>query len=298
MKRILNCCREFSWHEAMTLDIAKMPDKLVYAENEKIDLSGMKITINKGMDSEITRNIEELFVMSLDGTEIYQYDENETLIDLVSPESYDQKGTYDVFLSINGLGITFTISVEEKAASIEVIKPAMQSVITNENRFSLKGGILSVKYFDGSTEEVDMTEATYTLSEAQNGSKTVTVEYLGCTDSFQVSYRDTPRFITSISRGSSGQTEYYEGETFNAEGFDFIVQYSDLDTQRISLEQIVEDGGVLQYDMSLSADKNSEEKTVTLTYNGFTITFTITVSKSSAIELTPEELYVDNDADA
>ncbi len=65
-----------NWGNATSFAIAELPDRLVYRLDEPVDLSGMKVVLNPGMDDEAIKPIEGLFRLGIneEGTEsIIQY---------------------------------------------------------------------------------------------------------------------------------------------------------------------------------------------------------------------------------
>lgn len=123
-----------SWSTASSMDIAKLPDKILYKQGEKIDLTGMEITLNREMTDEITRPIEELFKLGEEtiGDEtiqkIIQYEEavgtyptGEHEIVLFTP-SFDQDGEQTVNMEILGMPIEFEINVEECIQEVKGIE--------------------------------------------------------------------------------------------------------------------------------------------------------------------------------
>ena len=283
-----------SWSTATTMDIAKLPDKLFYNRDEKIDLSGMEITLNKGKPDEITRPIEELFKLRENENKttqkVVQYEEARgekyTInheIALRTPFSFAQDGKHAVIIEILGYQVRFDVYVGKRAVeSIEVTREPEQTAVTDENKLTLAGGELKVNYADDVIEFINLEEAEYTISNEidDKGEKTVTISYMGCTDTFKVKAIDKKELV-SITTSSLGKTHYVEGESFDQSGFTFRMHYNDGTCTPMSIGQILNDGGRMECNMNPLGEKSEEEGEVFIQYGGKTIKIDITISKST-----------------
>ena len=133
------------------------------------------------------------------------------------------------------------------------------------------GWELKANYTDGTTKIItsgymlDMSGAFTTA-----GTKTVNVSYGGKTVSFTVTVN--PAKLTSISVASKpSKTVYYIGDALNTSGLTLTAAYSDGSSKTISSG----------YTTSGFSSATAGTKTVTVTYQGKTATFTVTVKEKT-----------------
>lgn len=174
----------------------------------------------------------------------------------------------------------------EEISKIEVITLPNKTRYNVGETFDSSGLTVVVTYDDGKTETV----SDYTLSEpdmSSYGTKSVTVTYNALSTTFDIIVVEVTGIeITELP----GKTKYYEDDTFYSDGMLVSQVYTD------GTKETITDYSFVAPDMSTSG-----EKTVTVTYNDFTTTFTITVIGISAIEITKDpskkEYYVGDDLD-
>lgn len=153
--------------------------------------------------------------------------------------------------------------------------------------FKSSGLIIKVVYDDGSSGVIKK----YTLSSpdmTSYGSKSITVTFESFTTTFDIMVVDVAKIeVTSLPT----KTRYYEDDEFLSSG--------------IIVSQVYTDGikeEIAGYSLSSPDMSSGGEKTITVTYNKFTTTFTITVIGVSGIEVskTPikTEYYTNDSLDA
>lgn len=130
---------------------------------------------------------------------------------------------------------------------------------------------LKANYTDGTTKIITSgymldTSGAFTTA----GTKTVNVSYGGKTVSFTVTVN--PAKLTSISVASKpSKTVYYVGDALNTSGLTLTAAYSDGSSKTISSG----------YTTSGFSSATAGTKTVTVTYQGKTATFTVTVKEKT-----------------
>lgn len=153
--------------------------------------------------------------------------------------------------------------------------------------FKSSGLIVNVVYDDGSSGVIKK----YTLSSpdmTSYGSKSITVTFESFTTTFDIMVVDVAKIeVTSLPT----KTRYYEDDEFLSSG--------------IIVSQVYTDGikeEIAGYSLSSPDMSSGGEKTITVTYNKFTTTFTIMVIGVSGIEVskTPikTEYYTNDSLDA
>jgi len=140
---------------------------------------------------------------------------------------------------------------------------------------NLTGMVVTAAYSDGSTQVVsDYTVSGFVSSTA--GQKTVTVTYEDNSATFTVTVLPEAITIVGIAvTNSPNKTQYDTGEELNTVGLVITATYSDGSTLQVT-----------GYTASGFDSSTAGEKTVTVTYNGKTATFTITVRQIVSITIT------------
>lgn len=153
--------------------------------------------------------------------------------------------------------------------------------------FKSSGLIINVVYDDGSSGVIKK----YTLSSpdmTSYGSKSITVTFESFTTTFDIMVVDVAKIeVTSLPT----KTRYYEDDEFLSSG--------------IIVSQVYTDGikeEIAGYSLSSPDMSSGGEKTITVTYNKFTTTFTIMVIGVSGIEVSKmpikTEYYTNDSLDA
>ena len=167
---------------------------------------------------------------------------------------------------LSWLGVEKIPDPAEVITGVEVAsQPAKTEYFVGET-FDPTGLEVQIVFKDGHKEpctgwtvsQVDMTTA---------GPKTMIVDYEGMTAEFTITVKEPE--LTGITVTAPSKVTYETGETLDVSGMKVTAQYSDGSNQ-----EITEDWTVSQVDMTTAG-----EKTVTVTYEGMTATFTVTVAE-------------------
>ena len=113
------------------------------------------------------------------------------------------------------------------------------------------------------------------------GEKTITVTYQGKTAAFKVTVKETEKPVVtleSITISGPTKTEYEIGDELDLTGLVVIAHYSDGSYQEVT-----------DYEVSGFDSAAAGEKTVTVTYQGETVSFKITVKEDTASSEQPGE---------
>ena len=175
------------------------PTKTEYIQNyEDLDLTGGKITIK--YDDESTEEID-------------------ITTDMVTGFDNTTTGNKTITVTYGGYTITFVITVREKAIiGIDRITPPTKTEYVEGQDLDLTGGKITVRYDNGTTEEIDITEAMVSgYNKTQKGTQTITVTYGGYTITFVITVREKSVVgIDGLTRPT--KTEYVEGQDLDLTG--------------------------------------------------------------------------------
>ena len=164
------------------------------------------------------------------------------------------------------LTAVYTITVNKVITSIAVTTPPTKTVYIIGETLNPAGMVVTATYSDGSTQAVTG-YTTSGFSSTTAGQKTVTVTYEGKTATFTVTVNKT---LTSIAITTQPtKTTYDIGDTLDTAGMVVTATYSDSTTQVVT-----------GYTTSGFSSATAGQKTVTVTYEGKTATFTVTVNKT------------------
>ena len=144
------------------------------------------------------------------------------------------------------------------------------------------GLVLTATYSDGTTKEITEGFTVTGFDSATAGEKTVTVTYEGFTATFKVTVK-TPTITGITIKTQPGKTEYWVGEELDATGLTLTATYSDGSTK-----EITEGFTVSGFDSATAG-----EQTVTITYENFTATFTVTVKEQPVIDENAPQIVVE-----
>ena len=144
-------------------------------------------------------------------------------------------------------------------------KPSKLTYLEGES-FDKTGMVVTASYDNGTSETVTGYQVSgYTSTP---GTKTITVTYGGKTASFTVTV--TAKSVSSISMKSNpSKTTYLTGESLNLTGAKITVKYNNNTQEDIAVTSAMVSG--------YNADKTGSQ-TLTVTYQGKTTHFTVTVS--------------------
>ena len=167
-----------------------------------------------------------------------------------------------------------------KATKIEIISLPSKLKYKKGESFDSSGLIVTATYDDGTVQET----ASYTLSlpdMSTAGTKTITVTYETQTAAFDITVIEITKIeITTLP----AKLEYHKGDTLDTTGMVVSTIWTD------DSKEILEDG----YTVSELDSTETGEKTITVTYQTFTATFTVEVVADTAgirISHYPNKVY-------
>ena len=179
------------------LTLKSLPAKRIYTEGTKFELYGAVLTASSGSDSwEVP--VKELRLK----------------------EEVARLGCLGMVICYQDKEVEIPVTVLEKAiVSISVAAmPKKLGYKESSEVLDLSGGMLELRYDNGTTETVDMSNAEVSgFDNAVVGEQTITVNYRGKTTSFTVDI--IPKTLLGICISTQpNKTEYKEGETFDSTG--------------------------------------------------------------------------------
>ena len=259
--------------ELVSIEIAQQPNKTTYIQNyEELDVTGGKIRLT--YNDETTEEIEMTpeMVTGFDNTQLGP----QTLT-----VSYEEKTT------------TFEVTVLAKALNkIEISQmPDKVTYIQNYEELDVTGGKIELTYSDTTTEEMDMTLGMVTgFDNTELGPQTLTVTYGGKNANFEITIVAKELVSIEIAQQPNKTT--------------YIQNYDELDITGGKIRLIYNDETTEEIDMTpemVSGFDNTTlgSQTLTVTYEGETATFEITIEEKALekIEIIAEpnkKTYIQN----
>ena len=239
-------------NEITGIAVATTPNKTSYTVGEELDLTGGVITVSyeDGTTADVDMLSAEVQVTGYNSTQI---------------------GNQTITVSYAGHTATFNVTVRNEVREIGIASaPSKISYIRGEE-LELAGGVITVTYVDGSTENVDMTSEEVEVTgydRTELGTQTITVSYGGHTAQFEVEVRNE---VTGIAlKNTPSKTTYVRGEELDLTGGVITISYEDGTTTEIDMtSELVETTG---YNSS-----SLGSQTITVSYAGYTTTFDIIV---------------------
>ena len=234
--------------ESVTLK--SRPAKTSYYVGDTLDTAGLTLTAryNDGSTEEVTGGFT------------------------CSPTTLNTAGTQTVKVTYYGKETSFTVTVSELALERIAVKslPGKTDYYVGDS-LDHSGLTLTATYNNGSTETVvsGFTCSPTTLNTA--GTQTITVSYNGKTTTFQVNVENVE--LTGITlKSRPNKTSYYVGDTLDTTGLTLTGTYSNGTTKEIT-------GG---FTCSPTTLNTAGTQTVTVSYGGMSVTFTVTVETPTA----------------
>ncbi|SCJ21137.1 Endo-1%2C4-beta-xylanase A precursor [uncultured Ruminococcus sp.] len=239
------------------------PTKTEYEIGDELDLTGLVVTAHYSDGNEK--------VLSAGDYEVSGFDSS-TAGEKTITVTYQDKTT------------AFTVNVKEAAPvvtleSITVSGPTKTEYKIGEE-LDLTGLVVTAHYSTGDEATVTGYEVSG-FDSSTAGEKTITVTYQGKTAAFKVTVKETEKPVVtleSITVSGPNKTEYKIGEELDLTGLVVIAHYSDGSYQEVT-----------DYEVSGFDSAAAGEKTVTVTYQGETVSFKITVKEDIASSEQPGE---------
>ncbi|WP_317437226.1 bacterial Ig-like domain-containing protein, partial [Thomasclavelia spiroformis] len=231
------------------------PNKLEYIEGQGLDLSGGKVKVfyDNGTNEEI----------SLTDDMINGYDTNIV-------------GKQTIIVTYQDKTATFDVNVIEKV----ITKIEMNSLPNKVNylvdqKFEINGATIKVYYNDGSEEIVNVDSNMFNVPNMSKiGNQTIIVNYGGLTTSFEILINDKTLVSISVST-LPDKTEYIEGQGLDVTGGKLLLTYDNGSSEIIDITL-----AMCSVDMSKPGQVN-----VSVTYNGFTVTYPILIKEKTPVSL-------------
>lgn len=241
------------------IEISSKPTQLQYIQNyEDLNLDGGKILVK--YNDETSQEIE------MSNTQIEITGFNNSVL-----------GTQTITVSYGGKSTEFNVEIIEKSVqSIEVLKePTQLKYIQNYEELNLDGGRILVRYNDGTSQEVDMSNSQIEVSGFNNSvleTQTVTVSYGEETTEFSVEIIEKSIISIEILEKPT-QLQYIQNyDELNLDGGKILVRYNDETSQEIDLSNS-------QIEVTGFDNTVLGTQTITISYGGNIAQFDIEVIK-------------------
>ena len=238
-----------------SIAVSSLPEKLGYLQNkETLDVTGGKVTLyyDNGTTAEV--ELTENMVMGFDNTVL---------------------GKNTLTVTYAGKTATFDVQIEPKSlSSISLTNlPTKLTYLEGKDTLDLSGGKVTLYYNDGTEEEIDLTENMVTgFDNTRVGQQELTVTLGEKTDSFHVQIQ--AKSLTSIAVTTQPvKTQYRQNrDELNVTGGKLTLSYNNDTTDEIDLTLAMVTG---------FENATVGTKTLTVTYQGKTTTFTVEVVEYS-----------------
>ena len=239
-------------NEVAKIEIKNAPSKTTYIKGENLELSDGTITVTyeDGTSAEIPMTSSEVQVTGYDSNTV---------------------GEQTLTVTYQGQTTSFTVTVRNEVTGIEIkTAPSKTTYVKGEN-LDLTDGTITVTYEDGTSAEVPMTSSEVQVTGYDSntvGEQTLTVTYQGQTTSFTVTVRNE---VTGIEiKTAPSKTTYVKGENLDLTDGTITVTYEDGTSAEVPMTS--SEVQVTGYDSNTVG-----EQTLTVTYQGQTTSFTVTV---------------------
>ena len=242
-----------------SIQIKTNPTKTTYNYGEELDLTGISA-------SKVYRS----------GTE----EPFEVTLDMVSGYDKNTLGTQTVTVTYNGLTATFEVNVVDYVSSIEVASNPTKTTYKYGEELDIAGLVVNQVYASGAKSQIEVTlEMVIGYDKNTLGTQTVTVTYNGLTATFEVNVVD---YITGISlKTAPTKVEYEINEQLDVTGGVITVNKASGATEDVNITKEMVTG----FDSSAA----SESLTLTVTYEGFTVTYNVTIKAAPVVDPGDEE---------
>jgi DNA-binding protein YbaB len=239
----------------VSIAVTTQPTKTVYVRGEALDISGLVVT---GTYTDATTKPETVTLNNITGY------------------NADTQGAQILTITINGKTTTFNVTVNDAALeSIAVTTPPTKTVYAKGEALDISGLVVTGTYNDSTTKPETVTLDNITgynaLPDATPSNQTLTVTINGKTATFNV----TVNAATLVSIAVTAQptkTVYAKGEALDISGLVVTGTYTDATTrpETVTLSDIT----------GYNADTQGAQ-TLTVTINGKTATFNVTVNDAA-----------------
>lgn len=242
-----------------SIQIKTNPTKTTYNYGEELDLTGISA-------SKVYRS----------GTE----EPFEVTLDMVSGYNKNTLGTQTVTVTYNGLTATFEVNVVDYVSSIEVASNPTKTTYKYGEELDIAGLVVNQVYASGVKSQIEVSsEMVSGYDKNALGTQTVTVTYEGLTATFEVNVVD---YITGISlKTAPTKVEYEINEQLDVTGGVITVTKASGATEDVNITKEMVTG--------FNSSAASESLTLTVTYEGFTVTYSVTIKAAPVVDPGEEE---------
>ena len=238
-----------------SIAVTTLPEKLNYLQNkETLDTTGGKLTLYYNNDTTAVVDLTADMVTGFDNSVL---------------------GKNTLTVTYAGKTATFDVQIEPKSlSSISLTNlPTKLTYLEGKDTLDLSGGKVTLYYNDGTEEEIDLTENMVTgFDNTRVGQQELTVTLGEKTDSFHVQIQ--AKSLTSIAVTTQPvKTQYRQNrDELNVTGGKLTLSYNNDTTDEIDLTLAMVTG---------FENATVGTKTLTVTYQGKTTTFTVEVVEYS-----------------
>jgi hypothetical protein len=235
-----------------SIAITTPPTKTVYAKGETLDITGMVVT---GTYTDTTTKAETVTTVNVSG-----YDK-------------DTLGEQTLTVTVNGKTATFTVTVSAaELVSIAVTTPPEKESYAKGEALDITGLVVTGTYSDTTTKAETITATDVSgfnpLPDSTPVTQTLTVTVNGKTATFTVTVNAAALVSIAITTPPT-KTVYAKGEDLDLNGMVVTGTYTDTTTKAETIT-----------DVSGYNKETLGEQTLTVTVNGKTTAFTVTVKLS------------------
>ena len=238
-----------------SIAVKTKPSKVTYTLGETLNTTGLVLTATYSNGT--TKEITEGFTCT--------------------PTKLDKEGTQTITVTYGEKTTTFTVTVKAPTLSSIAVKTKPSKVTyTLGETLNTTGLVLTATYSNGTTKEITEGFTCTPTKLDKEGTQTITVTYEEKTTTFTVTVK-APILSSIAVKTKPSKVTYTLGETLNTTGLVLTATYSNGTTKEIT------EGFTCT---PTKLDKEGTQ-TITVTYEGKTATFTVTVNKNQ-----PETIYV------
>lgn len=188
---------------AIVMTLLSEPNKKVFVQNTSFDFTGCQVQISYDNGDTEIRDIDA--TMTTGG-------------------SISTIGTQTIQYKLNSLSVQFTIEVVPlSVSSIKVENKPNKLTYLEGKDFDPTGMIVRAYLNDGSDRLVD--DYTYSGYSSEPGTYTITVEYSGCKDTFDVVVNEKTATSIKVTKNPT-KTSYVQGQEVDPEGMEVTAHYN------------------------------------------------------------------------
>lgn len=242
----------------------------IHFTQEEVELTGITVTPPNKTQYYVG------YVLDLTGmvvTAQYSDGHTEVITEGYAVTGYDAYyvKTHTITVSYKGYTDTFQVTVKDKEPTHIIVTPPTMTECWVGEALDLTGMVVTAYYADGSTRKILSGYDLTGFDTNTPGTQTITIGFKGKTDTFTVTVKAI--VVTSITVTAPEKTQYWVGEELDTTGMVVTAFYSD------GSGLVIHEGYTIAgYDANTPG-----EQTVTVTYEEFSATFTVTVAEPPVV---------------